>query len=189
MASIHEWEEFAFIPPHRETRRREKFETEIKTVFKLFERDNNGLCDVREVGTMVRALGLNPKEKQLDEMIREIETDQSTGFVKFQRDPVPAGEKSTEPRRFFELMLDVLLTHEYQGELLIRDTEESILKAFEALDPEGKGYIDSEYLKELMVTRGERFTNEEVLEMLNAAADPETGYIKYDDYAPILACD
>eukprot|EP01059_Diplonema_ambulator_P035549 TRINITY_DN8395_c0_g2_i1.p1 TRINITY_DN8395_c0_g2~~TRINITY_DN8395_c0_g2_i1.p1 ORF type:complete len:190 (+),score=47.40 TRINITY_DN8395_c0_g2_i1:40-609(+) len=189
MASIHEWEEFDYIPPHREKKRRDRLEQEIRNVFKLFERDNNGLCDVREVGTMVRALGLNPREKQLDDMVKEIETNQTTGFVKLQRDPVPAGGKSDEPRRFLELMMDILLTHEYQGELMVRDTEETILKAFETLDPEGKGYIDSEYLKELMITRGERFTNEEVLEMLNAAADPETGYIKYDDYAPILACD
>ena len=189
MAQVHEWEEFSFIPPHREKRRKAKLEEEIKNIFKLFERDKNGLCDVREVGTMVRALGLNPKESQLDKMIREMESDQSTGYVKFKRDPVKPGDTVEEPRRFFELMLDILLTYEYNGELIIRDSEETILRAFEALDPEKKGYIDSEYLKELMTTRGERFTNEEVLEMLNAAADPETGYIKYDDYSPILACD
>ena len=29
----------------------------------------------------------------------------------------------------------------------------------------------------------------QVIEMLNAAADPETGFIKYDDYVATLACD
>eukprot|EP00755_Sulcionema_specki_P037090 Sspe_Gene.108203::Locus_87362_Transcript_1_1_Confidence_1.000_Length_661::g.108203::m.108203 len=189
MAAVGDWEEFRFIPPHREKLRREKLEKKIRDVFKLFERDNNGMCDIREVGTMVRALGLNPRERQLEEMIKEIESEQSTGFVKYKRDPVQPGEKTEEPRRFFELMMDILTTHEFQGELMIRDSEETILRAFEVLDPEKRGFIDSEYLKELMTSRGEKFTNEEILEMLNAAADPETGYIKYGDYAPILALD
>lgn len=109
-----------------------------------------------------------------------------------------------EPRRFFELMMETLLTHTFRppahllpqddqekkaGVLMVRDSEDKIMRAFETLDSERRGYIDSEWLKEMMTTRGEKFTNEEVLEMLNAAADPETGYIKYDDYAPILATD
>eukprot|EP01063_Lacrimia_lanifica_P017987 TRINITY_DN24963_c0_g1_i1.p1 TRINITY_DN24963_c0_g1~~TRINITY_DN24963_c0_g1_i1.p1 ORF type:complete len:191 (+),score=94.83 TRINITY_DN24963_c0_g1_i1:67-639(+) len=188
-ASASNWEEFTFIPASRETRRREKLEADIKAIFKLFERDGTGLCDIREVGTMVRALGVNPREAQLDQMIQEMESDQSTGYIKYCRDPVKNGGKSEEPRRFYELMMDLLITHEFNGELLVRDSEEIILKAFETLDPDKKGYIDSDYFKDLMTTRGERFNSDEVLELLNAAADPETGYIKYEDYAPILACD
>eukprot|EP00754_Rhynchopus_humris_P047389 Rhum_TRINITY_DN6977_c0_g1::Rhum_TRINITY_DN6977_c0_g1_i1::g.21397::m.21397 len=188
-AAAGEWEEFAYVPPAREKKRQARIEVGIRDVFKLFERDNAGQCDVREVGTMVRALGLNPSEAQLEVMVKEMESDQSTGYVKYKRDPVRAGEKGAEPRRFFEVMLDTLLTHEYNGELMVRDSEETILRAFEALDTEQRGHIDSEQLKELMTTRGERFTSEEILEMLNAAADPETGYVKYEDYTPILACD
>eukprot|EP00659_Diplonema_papillatum_P015762 gene15762-24073_t len=136
MAHVSQWEEFAYIPSARQKRRKEKVESEIRNVFKLFERDNNGLCDVREVGTMVRALGLNPKERQLDDMIREMESEQSTGHIKFQRDPVKPDEKSDEPRRFLELLSDVLLTFEFNGELMVRDSEDVLLKAFEVLDPE-----------------------------------------------------
>eukprot|EP01065_Artemidia_motanka_P022985 TRINITY_DN2728_c4_g1_i1.p2 TRINITY_DN2728_c4_g1~~TRINITY_DN2728_c4_g1_i1.p2 ORF type:complete len:325 (+),score=129.32 TRINITY_DN2728_c4_g1_i1:83-976(+) len=292
LPDIRDWEEFGHIPQERESRRRDQLEKQVRDIFKLFERDNNSQCDVREVGTMVRALGLNPLEKQLEAMIEEMEEKATTGFIKYKRDPiiltkvkreafdqikfdfrdaihvvgvpdpapqgyepprpkddppfpggsyriqkgmrlnkvngkavVPAGPdgkdglrkrladidraaKEDQPqdldlemehklfdtdcgkkRRFYELMMETLLTHTHQGVLMVRDSEERILKAFETLDPERRGYIDSEYLKELMTSRGEKFTNEEVLEMLNAAADPETGYIKYDDYAPILATD
>ena len=37
------------------------------------------------------------------------------------------------------------------------------------------------------MTNGEKFTEAEVQEFLNAAADPDTGVIRYDDYAEILA--
>ena len=33
--------------------------------FTLFERDRSGLCDARELGTVLRSLGINPTEAQL----------------------------------------------------------------------------------------------------------------------------
>ena len=34
----------------------------IKEAFALFDKDSKGVCDVREVGTVVRHLGINPTE-------------------------------------------------------------------------------------------------------------------------------
>ena len=34
----------------------------IKDAFALFDKDSKGVCDVREVGTVVRHLGINPTE-------------------------------------------------------------------------------------------------------------------------------
>ena len=34
----------------------------IKDAFALFDKDSKGVCDVREVGTVVRHLGVNPTE-------------------------------------------------------------------------------------------------------------------------------
>ena len=35
---------------------------EFKEAFALFDKDSKGVCDVREVGTVVRHLGINPTE-------------------------------------------------------------------------------------------------------------------------------
>uniref|UniRef100_A0A7S4FQB2 EF-hand domain-containing protein n=1 Tax=Eutreptiella gymnastica TaxID=73025 RepID=A0A7S4FQB2_9EUGL len=178
-------DEMFYFPPEHEKQRREKAVKRIKEAFKLFERDNNGTCDVREIGTIVRSLGLNPTDQQLRNILEEIEEDEPTGFIKYSK--------------FEPLMLDILLTDEYRptpkdgkempSELMVRNSEDLILQAFEVFDPEKKGYLDSEQLKELLTSQGEAFSNEEVIEMLNAAADPETGFIKYDDYVATLACD
>ncbi|NXT30196.1 MLRA protein, partial [Syrrhaptes paradoxus] len=41
------------------------------------------------------------------------------------------------------------------------DPEETILNAFKVFDPEGKG-LKSAYIKEMLMTQGERFSQEEV---------------------------
>eukprot|EP01006_Ploeotia_vitrea_P010870 TRINITY_DN28678_c0_g1_i1.p1 TRINITY_DN28678_c0_g1~~TRINITY_DN28678_c0_g1_i1.p1 ORF type:complete len:212 (-),score=14.24 TRINITY_DN28678_c0_g1_i1:47-682(-) len=183
-------DEMFYFPPEHETMRKAKTLHKIREAFKLFERDNNGTCDVREVGTIVRSLGLNPTELQLRNLLEEIEEDEPTGFIRIEK--------------FEEVLMPILLTSEYRpklrktdaegkieqgAELMVRHAEDVILQAFEMLDTDKKGYLDSEHLKELLTAQGEPFSNEEVIELLNAAADPETGFIKYDDYVASLAHD
>jgi Ca2+-binding EF-hand superfamily protein len=54
-----------------------------------------------------------------------------------------------------------------------RDNEEKIMRAFRAFDPEGKGYIDGEYLKNILMTRGDSFRPKEAQEMLAAGVNPK----------------
>ena len=46
----------------------------IKDAFSLFDKDSKGVCDVREVGTVVRHLGICPTEIELRDMITEVPT-------------------------------------------------------------------------------------------------------------------
>lgn len=172
-ATVGDLEVFNYIPPEREELKRRRYEEKLMELFQVFERDNNGQCDVREVGTIVRAMGLNPTEVDLVEIIEAVEETEAVGFVKLGKLRV--------------LILDVLMTNQFNGRLMVRDTEDTLMKAFQALDPNGNGYITSEELKKLMMEGGEKLSAEEVIEMLNAAADPETGYIYYDEFAPILS--
>ncbi|XP_019504579.1 PREDICTED: myosin regulatory light chain 2, ventricular/cardiac muscle isoform-like [Hipposideros armiger] len=42
------------------------------------------------------------------------------------------------------------------------DPEETILNAFKVFDPEGKGVLKADYIKEMLTTQAERFSKEEV---------------------------
>jgi Ca2+-binding EF-hand superfamily protein len=42
-------------------------------------------------------------------------------------------------------------------------------------DPEKKGYIDVEDLREALTSQGERFSEEEIQSMIRACADATTG--------------
>ncbi len=166
-------EHFSYIPPSWEESKRAECNKKLDELFAVFERQEKGTCDVREVGNIARGMGLNPTEAQVAQMIEAIEEPESTGFVKSEK--------------LRALLVDVVTTREFKGQLMIRDDEATIFRALAALDKDRKGYIDSEYLKELMTTMGEKFNTEEILEMINVAADPETGHIYYEDYASVLA--
>lgn len=63
------------------------------------------------------------------------------------------------------------------------------MRAFRAFDPEGKGYIEGEYLKNILMTRGDSFRPKEAQEMLAAAVEESSGRIYYEDFAALLAND
>eukprot|EP00906_Rhabdomonas_costata_P034927 RCo049109 len=166
-------EEWTFVNPEYTQRKVQETTQRILHACRLFERENTMTCDVREVGTIVRSLGLNVTETQLHRIIQEVEEPQPTGWVKFEK--------------LERVLRSILLSGEFQGELLSRDSEDKILAAFAMFDPEGKGYIDADVLQEALLARGEAFTKDEVAEFINAAADPETGVINYEEYAATLA--
>lgn len=53
---------------------------------------------------------------------------------------------------------------------LIRDDYHKLMRAFRALDPEKKGYIDAEVFGTLMSSRGEAFSSAETSTMLRYPA-------------------
>ncbi|KAK3246517.1 hypothetical protein CYMTET_43948 [Cymbomonas tetramitiformis] len=154
----------------------EAIKRRIKDAFALFEletKDKKGMVDEREIPTIIRSLGINPAQDQLRDLITEIRgEDNTTGCV--------------EHERFERTMIKVLTeqANEYK-----RDNEEKILRAFRAFDPENKGYIEGDYLKNLLMTRGDSFRPEEVTELLGVALDEQSGNIHYEDYAELLAND
>ncbi|KAL3916950.1 MAG: hypothetical protein SGPRY_006604, partial [Prymnesium sp.] len=116
-------------------RKREIFKS-IKESFGLFDRDNKGVCDVREIGTIVRHLGICPTEIELHDMITEvsrrtcarlhllapacaiptfllqqIEDEEPNGFIRYER--------------FERMMSRVLIETQYP-----RDSEDKLLRAF-----------------------------------------------------------
>ena len=81
----------------------------IKESFALFDKDSKGMCDVREIGTIVRHLGICPTEIELREMITEIEEEEPTGFIRFEK--------------FERMMSRILLENQYP-----RDPEDKLLR-------------------------------------------------------------
>ena len=50
----------------------------IKNYFNLFDRDANGVIKSVEVGTVMRSLGLNPLESEVQELVREFDDGNGT---------------------------------------------------------------------------------------------------------------
>lgn len=66
------------------------------------------------------------------------------------------------------------------------DSENVLLKAFSAFDDDRDGKISADYLRECMMTMGDRFTNEEVDIMFKGSVIDEDGNFNYRDFVRIL---
>jgi len=50
---------------------------EFKEAFSLFDKDGDGTITTKELGTVMRSLGQNPTEAELQDMINEVDQDGS----------------------------------------------------------------------------------------------------------------
>ncbi|KAJ8393059.1 hypothetical protein AAFF_G00069630 [Aldrovandia affinis] len=142
----------------------------IREAFNLFDVTSNKTVDVREIGTIIRSLGCFPTEGELHEIITEIEEEESTGSIRFEK--------------FLPTMTKVLLERKFRP-----IPEDRLLQAFELLDPEKKGYLEPEELKKFMTQEGEPFSHDEMEEMLSAAVDPDKNVIFYKDFVGMMTYD
>ena len=56
---------------------------EFKEAFSLFDRDGDGTITTNELGTVMRSLGQNPTEIELQDMINEVDED-GNGTIDFE---------------------------------------------------------------------------------------------------------
>ena len=71
----------------------------IREAFSVFDREGRNACDVREVGTIIRSLNIFPTEKQLQLWIIQIEEEEPTGFIVYDK---VRGVKATRKPSFAE---------------------------------------------------------------------------------------
>lgn len=147
-----------------------EFHKKIREAFEVFDHEGNNTVDVREIGTIIRSLGCCPSEGELHDLIAEVEDEEPTGYIRFEK--------------FIPVMTDILLERRYRP-----IPEETLLRAFEALDPGKRGFLTKEELIKYMTEEGEPFSQEEMEEMLSAAIDPESNSIQYKDYIPMMVID
>ncbi|VDO06993.1 unnamed protein product, partial [Brugia timori] len=58
------------------------FFLEFKEAFSLFDKDGDGTITTKELGTVMRSLGQNPTEAELQDMINEVDAD-GNGTIDF----------------------------------------------------------------------------------------------------------
>lgn len=130
---------------------------EYKEVFEMFDRDKNGLVNIKELGNILRSLGHELSEQDV--------VDINDRDKKYQ----------------FEDLLNVMSRISKES-----DIEDELTEAFKIFDKEGNGFIPSSEFKHIMLTLGERLSEEEVDEMIKEADYRGDGYISYKEFVKVL---
>ncbi|NXG58567.1 MLRA protein, partial [Hemiprocne comata] len=124
----------------------------------IMDQNRDGFIDKADLRDTFAALGrLNVKNEEIDEMIKE-----APGPINFTVFLTMFGEK-----------------------LKGADPEETILNAFKVFDPEGKG-LKSDYIKEMLMTQGERFSQEEIDQMFTAFPPDMSGNLDYKNLVHVI---
>mmetsp|Transcript_29581 Transcript_29581/g.55359 ORF Transcript_29581/g.55359 Transcript_29581/m.55359 type:complete len:172 (-) Transcript_29581:112-627(-) len=138
---------------------------EIKEAFDLFDTDQSGEIDLKELKAAMQSLGYESKNDTIFTMLAELDKD---------------GNASLD----FEEFLDLMSGKEGKEE---KDTKEEIDKIFRLFDMENKGYIDVKDVQKVCKELGERLTNEEITEIVRRACQDESkGEITAEDFYLVM---
>ncbi|KAA8572065.1 hypothetical protein EYC84_001990 [Monilinia fructicola] len=112
-----------------------------------------GQITSKELGTVMRSLGQNPSESELQDMINEVDAD-NNGTIDFPE--------------FLTMMA---------RKMKDTDSEEEIREAFKVFDRDNNGFISAAELRHVMTSIGEKLTDDEVDEMIREADQDGDGRI------------
>lgn len=136
--------------------------SEFKEAFGLFDKDGDGSITTKELGTVIRSLGQNPTEEELQDMINEVDAD---------------GSGTIECQEFLELMAKKI-----KG----TDSDEQLKEAFRVFDKDQNGFISAAELRHVLTNLGEKLTDEEIGEMVREADLDRDGQINYDEFVKVM---
>jgi len=131
---------------------------EFKEAFNMIDANKDQLIDQADLAEIYASLGKNPSDKELDDMIK-----MAPGPINFTMFLTMFGEK-----------------------LMGTDPEDVIKNAFQCFDDNGDGKINDEYLRELLTTMGDRFTDDQVDQLFHDAPISSNGDFNYVEFTKQL---
>ena len=137
-------------------------EQDIKEAFQLFDTQNTGYIDIKDLKVAMRALGFEPKKEEIKKIINDVDKTGS-GHVEFSA--------------FSQIMAQKISD---------KDTKDEIMKAFRLFDDDETGKISFKNIKRVAQELGESLTDEELQEMIDEADRDGDGEINQEEFLRIM---
>mmetsp|Transcript_89210 Transcript_89210/g.186438 ORF Transcript_89210/g.186438 Transcript_89210/m.186438 type:complete len:218 (+) Transcript_89210:221-874(+) len=135
---------------------------ELREAFKLFDTENAGTIDARELKAALRALGFEVKKEDVKRMLADI------------------GKDPTQPIDFNEFK--EMMT----GRMPDKNSRAEIDKVFALFDEDETGKISFRNLKRISQELGESLTDDELQEMIEEADRDGDGLINPDEFYRVM---
>jgi Ca2+-binding EF-hand superfamily protein len=130
---------------------------EIREAFNLFDTENTGKIDPKELKAAMQSLGFEQKNPTIYNMIAELDYD----------------NREVDFEEFLSAIIDKL------GD---KETKEGINKIFDLFDEDGSNTINLSNLRKVAKELGETMSNDELAEMLERAAQNGKEITREDFY-------
>ncbi|KAJ8764401.1 hypothetical protein K2173_006141 [Erythroxylum novogranatense] len=135
---------------------------EIREAFELFDTDNSGTIDAKELNVAMRALGFEMTEEQISQMIADVDKDGS-GAIDFDE-----------------------FVHMMTAKIGERDTKEEMKRAFHIIDQDNNDKISVADIKRTAKELGENFTDREIEEMVEEADRDRDGEVNLEEFMKMM---
>jgi len=132
---------------------------EYRDAFYMFDRDNNGYITTKELNRIMKTLGFNPTEEDLQQMIFTVDYD---------------GDGRLNLEEYIQLM---------EQQKTPEDTEDDIVQAFRVFDSDNKGYIESAELRELLESMDWKVSADELKDLITSANLHQDRRIGMEEFA------
>ncbi|XP_071113250.1 calmodulin-like isoform X2 [Haliotis cracherodii] len=144
---------------------------ELKQAFDLFDKNNDGKISCEELGCVLRSLGHDYTQPEVEEMIKNADKNEN-GFVEYDE--------------FLILMKRWAANHAARAEAEVTEAEEKTKETFKVFDMDGNGYIDKHELRYVMRRLGENLEEEDVKAMFQLADLNGDGLIDFDEFNKLM---
>jgi len=124
--------------------------------FALFDKKGDNKLEARQIGEVVRALGLNPTEAEIKK----------------------CGYNNPDERISFEIFIPIYQSLMKQK---VNSDPSEFVEGFKVFDKDGNGMISAAELRHLLTAIGERLRENEV-DALLAGMENSQGQINYEDF-------
>ncbi|KAF2206497.1 hypothetical protein CERZMDRAFT_115709 [Cercospora zeae-maydis SCOH1-5] len=133
-----------------------------REAFSVFDKNGDGEISAVELGDVMRSLGLKPTDGELQDMLHEVDSDNS-GTI--------------DINEFLALMSHV-------GSA--QDTEDELRNAFRVFDKDNSGTISASEMREVLKALGEDLTDKEINEIMSAADTDGDKSIDFEEFKKIM---
>ena len=136
---------------------------EFKDTFRLFDKDGDGNITLAELGAVMKSLGQNPSETEIQDMMNEVDSD-GNGMIDFPE--------------FLTMMARKMKT---------TDFEEELRAAFDVFDKDGNGFITAQELAIAMKNLGEKMTQDDIQRMIREADLDGDNQIDFEEFKKMMS--